>query len=317
MLMGKTGLHELAYGITSNNPHFGAIRNPRDPERIPGGSSGGSGAAVAGGMVFFAMGSDTGGSIRIPAAFCGCVGLKPTAGLVSSEGLMPLSFTLDHAGPLTRTVRDCALVMNAIAEFEMPAKEPIKGVRVGVPRNFFNERVSVDVAAALAQALQKAEALGARLVPIEVPDPAEVNVIGRVILLSEASALMERYMDRRSDFGRDVLTLLDQGRLISATDYINALRLRRVYQRRWSKIWQVADLVFTPTVPIEAPLIGQPTVDGEDVRLAATRFVRSFNVLGFPAMSVPPGLQIIAKRNGDAQIFQFVERFCDQVHRSV
>ncbi len=139
VLMGKTGLHELAYGITSNNPWFGAIRNPHDVTRIPGGSSGGSGAAVAADLVFFAMGTDTGGSIRVPAAYCGCVGLKPTADLVSRRGMMPLSFTLDHAGPMTRTARDAALVMNALAppisNYLLPASEPLRTRRPA--QNFF------------------------------------------------------------------------------------------------------------------------------------------------------------------------------------
>src|SRR5580700_1103800 len=156
VLMGKTGLHELAYGVTNNNPHFGAVRNPHDPTRIPGGSSGGSGAAVAAGMVFFAMGSDTGGSIRIPAAFCGTVGLKPTSGRVSRYGVMPLDFSLDHMGPLARSVRDAALTLQAIAGFDArddtSSREPvdnyvpaascsIRGVRIGLPENFYFDRL--------------------------------------------------------------------------------------------------------------------------------------------------------------------------------
>src|SRR5579884_2420777 len=132
VLMGKTGLHELAYGITNNNPHFGPVRNPRDPERIPGGSSGGSGAAVAAGMVFFAMGTDTGGSIRIPAAYCGCVGFKPTYERISRRGMMPLSFSLDHAGPLARTARDAELVMRVLAVFQdAPESSERLGWRIG------------------------------------------------------------------------------------------------------------------------------------------------------------------------------------------
>lgn len=240
---------------------------------------------------------------------------------MSDCGLMPLSFTLDHAGPLTRAVRDCALVMHAIADVKMPANESGKslaGVRIGVPQNFFHEGVSPGVAAAFAEALRQAESRGARLIPIEVPDPAEVNVVGRVILLSEASALMERCLmepGRRPDFGRDVLALLDQGRLISATDYVNALRLRRLYQKRWDHLWEEVDFVFTPTVPIEAPPIGQTTVAGEDVRLASTRFVRSFNVLGFPAISaplrtngLPAGLQIVGKLHSDSSVLDLAFR---------
>jgi aspartyl-tRNA(Asn)/glutamyl-tRNA(Gln) amidotransferase subunit A len=319
--MGKTGLHELAYGITNNNPHYGAVRNPHDVERIAGGSSGGSGAAVTADLVFFALGTDTGGSTRIPAAYCGCVGMKPTIGRVSRHGMMPLGFTLDHAGILTRSTRDAALVMNAIAGFDprddSSSRQPVpdylssggeslSGRRIGVPENFFRERLAPAVEHAFANALQRAENLGARLVSIKAPDPAEINVVGRLILLAEASAVMRPYLDRRNDFGLDVLELLDQGRLISAVDYIDAQRLRRVYQKRWADIWKNIDVMATPTVAIEAPLIGQETVlagsTEEDVRLASTRLVRPFNVLGMPAISIPMvsetlpvGLQIVGK----------------------
>ena len=322
VLMGKTGLHELAYGVTSNNPHFGAIRNPHDPARIPGGSSGGSGVAVAAGMVFFAMGSDTGGSIRIPAAYCGCVGLKPTFGRVSRFGAMPLGASLDHMGPMTQSARDAALVMNAIAGYDSrddsSSAEPagdfvrngfsLKNLRVGVPANFYCDRVVPEVAAAFAAALNKAEAAGASLVPVEVPDPAALNVIGRVVLMAEVSALMEPWANRRGDFGPDVQALLDQGRLLAATDYVNAQRLRRRAQREWAGLWERVDVIFTPTAPILAPLIGQTEIGwgddqpAEDVRLATTRFVRGINVLGLPALSIPfnsnslpVGLQIVGQ----------------------
>jgi aspartyl-tRNA(Asn)/glutamyl-tRNA(Gln) amidotransferase subunit A len=315
VLMGKTGLHEFAYGITSNNPHFGAIRNPHDPARIPGGSSGGSGVAVAAGLVFFAMGTDTGGSIRVPASYCGCVGLKPTYGRVSREGVFPLGYSLDHAGPLARSVRDIALVMKAIAGFEAAAR-PAAPCRIGVPVNFFTEALAPAVETAFQQALNAAEGAGSRLVPVKVPDPAELNAIGRLILLSEASSVLRPWLDRRLDFGADVRSLLDQGLLVSAVDYIDAQRLRRVYQKRWSELWNQVDFIFTPTTSICAPRIGQETVswDGreEDVRLASTRFVRPFNVLGLPALSVPygfdrlpAGVQIIGKPASDEELLTF------------
>lgn len=315
VLMGKTGLHEFAYGITSNNPHFGAVRNPHDPARIPGGSSGGSGVAVAAGLVCFAMGTDTGGSIRVPAAYCGCVGLKPTYGRVSRSGVFPLGFSLDHIGPLARTAGDAALVMQAIAEFQ-PIGQSVARARIGVPHNFFGERIAPAVASAYAGALTRAEKLGAHLIPIDVPDPAAIGSVGRLILLSEASALLKRYLDRREDFGPDVLALVDQGLLVPATDYIDAQRLRRTYQTRWAELWKQVDFVFTPTTAIEAPLIGEETVKvggaEEDVRLASTRFVRPFNVLGLPAISVPPnvsglpvGIQIVGQPGSDEELVAF------------
>ncbi len=332
VLMGKTGLQEFAYGITCNNPHYGPIRNPANPDCIPGGSSGGSGAAVAAGSLFFAMGSDTGGSIRIPASYCGCAGLKPTSGRVSRRGVLPLDFSLDHMGPLTRNAVDAGLVLAAIAGHDpaddTSSSQPVPdysisefpsvaaslwGVRIGLPTNFYGDRVSPEVADAFAEAVFRARAAGATLVPITVPDPSEINVVSRVILLSEASALMEPYLHRRADFGADVLALLDQGRFLAATDYVNAQRLRRVYQQEWAKLWADVDCIFTPTAPIVAPKIGEPNViiDGvsEDVRLATTRFVRAANVLGFPAISIPlpvtglpVGLQIMAAPFGEAKL---------------
>jgi aspartyl-tRNA(Asn)/glutamyl-tRNA(Gln) amidotransferase subunit A len=326
VLMGKTGLQEFAYGITCNNPHYGAIRNPRNTDCIPGGSSGGSGAAVAAGSVFFGMGSDTGGSIRIPAAYCGCVGLKPTSGRVSRYGVLPLDFSLDHMGPLTRTAHDAALVLDAIAgadeRDDTSSAQPagtdsgtgsLQGLRVGIPRNFYGERVSVEVADAFAAAVKYAEARGAKLVSLTVPSPSEINIVSRVILLSEAAALLEPHLHRRDDFGADVIALLDQGRFLAATDYVNAQRLRRLYQKEWAKVWRDVDCIFTPTAPIVAPRIGEAEVmiDGvaEDVRLATTRFVRALNVIGMPAVSIPlpvkglpVGLQIIGRPFAEGDI---------------
>ncbi len=314
VLLGKTGLHELAFGITNDNPHFGAVRNPRDPARIPGGSSGGSGAAVAADLVFFAMGTDTGGSIRIPASYCGCVGLKPTFDLVSRAGVLPLSSSMDHVGPLTRTIRDAALVMKAITDFDISRSKTIAGSHIGIPRNFFTERLAPAVESAFEQALKRAESLGASLIRITVPDPVAINTVARIIQLSEASSVLRPYLDRRSDFGTDLLSLLDQGRLISATDYVNAQRLRRLYQNRWDAVWEEVDVIFTPTTPVQAPLMGQTEVAGEDVRLASTRLVRPFNALGLPALSIPfgalalpVGLQIIGRGGSEQSLFNIAE----------
>jgi aspartyl-tRNA(Asn)/glutamyl-tRNA(Gln) amidotransferase subunit A len=308
VLIGKTNMHELAYGITSNNPHFGTVRNPWDLERIPGGSSGGSGAAVAADLVFMAMGSDTGGSIRIPASFCGTVGLKPTFGRVSRYGVLPLDFSLDHMGPLTRNVRDAALTLKVLAGFdprdESSSRHPvedylpgtnvsIREVRIGLPENFYFDRIDLSVARAVRKMGETAQALGARVVPVRVPDISALNTVGRVILLSEASALMERYLEQRQNFGSDVLALLDQGRLLPATDYVNAQRLRRMMIQEFSSVWKQADCLMLPTTPTAAPKIGQTTLrfgdSEEETRLASTRLVRGINVLGWPALSMPCG----------------------------
>lgn len=308
VMVGKTGLHELAYGITSNNPHFGPVRNPWDPDRIPGGSSGGSGAAVAAGIVPMATGSDTGGSIRIPSSFCGTVGLKPTYGRVSRYGALPLGWSLDHVGGLATTVRDVAVTTQVLAgydprdefssrrpvpELAPPPEVSLKGVRVGLPENFYLERVDRQVESAVRAAFQTAAALGAEIVAVRVPDIDALNTVGRVILLAEATAALGPYLNRRQDFGADVLALLDQGKLVPATDYLDAQRLRRLMVREFAKIWQQVDCLFTPATPTPAPRIGQTAMQVgpamEDVRLATTRMVRGVNVLGIPALVMPCG----------------------------
>ncbi len=309
VMLGKLNMHELAYGITSANPHFGPVRNPWNPQHSPGGSSGGSGAAVAAGIVYMAMGTDTGGSIRIPAAFCGTVGLKPTYGRVSRYGVLPLGFSLDHAGPLARSVRDAAIVLNAIAGHDSrdpsSSRRPvvdyvpgeacsIRGLRIGFPENFFFEWLDPDVESSVRGAIARAESLGAHITPVRLPDVAALNAVARMILLAEAAAGVEPHHADRALFGPDVLTLLDQGRLVPATDYINAQRLRRKMRREFDQLWNHVDCLVAPTTPNAAPRIGDTTVRlggrDEDVRLATTRLVRGINALGYPALSMPCGL---------------------------
>jgi aspartyl-tRNA(Asn)/glutamyl-tRNA(Gln) amidotransferase subunit A len=309
VMVGKTNLHELAYGITSNNPHYGAVHNPWDLERIVGGSSGGSGAALAADLVFMATGTDTGGSIRIPSSFCGTVGLKPTYERVSRRGVIPLGLTLDHIGPMARTVRDVAVSFNAMLPtpsrqggdhigvdqtgYVPPAHVDIRGLRIGLPENFYFDRLDLDVGAAVRNAVQTAAALGARIVDVRVPDIDALNTVGRVLLLVEAVANLRPHLHRRQDFGPDVLALLDQGRLLSGADYIDAQRLRRMLVNEFSKLWTQVDCVLTPCTPTAAPKIGQTTMDvggvTEDVRLATTRMMRAINVLGIPSLAMPCG----------------------------
>jgi aspartyl-tRNA(Asn)/glutamyl-tRNA(Gln) amidotransferase subunit A len=309
VMMGKLNMHELAYGTTSANPHYGVVRNPWNPEHSPGGSSGGSGAAVAARMVYLAMGTDTGGSIRIPSAYCGTVGLKPTYGRVSRSGVLPLGFSLDHVGPLTRTVRDAAIGLNAIAgpdrrdstasrhptvDYVPEAECSIRGVRIGFPVDFFFERLDPDVESAVRGAIARAESLGAVVKAVRLPDMDALNAVARVILLAEAAAVAEPYSEKRELFGADVLTLIDQGRLIAATDYVNAQRLRRKMRGEFERLWKEVDCLITPATPNAAPRIGDTTVRlggvDEDARLAATRLARGINALGYPALAMPCGL---------------------------
>ncbi|MCC6362889.1 MAG: Asp-tRNA(Asn)/Glu-tRNA(Gln) amidotransferase GatCAB subunit A [Bryobacterales bacterium] len=326
VLLGKTGMHELAYGVTSTNPHFGAIHNPWNRDHVPGGSSGGSGAAVAASMAFMAMGTDTGGSIRIPAAFCGTVGLKPTYGRVSRYGVLPLDFSLDHMGPLTRSVHDAALVLQALAgqdprdhtsspqpagQYSPPAGGNLNGLRIGLPENFYFDRVEPGIVSAVRQTASEAERLGAKLVSVRVPDIDGLNAIGRVILFAEATAAVEPFLHRRDEIGPDVLSLLDQGRYVLATDYVQAQRLRRVFQLEYNKVFDSVDVLLTPTTPNLAPGIGETTVllDGlpEDARLASTRFVRAINILGLPALALPCGVV-----NGLPASAQFIGKAFDE-----
>jgi aspartyl-tRNA(Asn)/glutamyl-tRNA(Gln) amidotransferase subunit A len=318
VMLGKTNLHELCYGITSNNPHFGAVHNPWDLERIPGGSSGGSAAAVASGMVFAATGTDTGGSIRVPAAFCGVVGLKPTYGRLSRRGVMPLGLSLDHVGPIARTVRDAATSFRAMAA-QPPVTAPanVAGLRVGVPENFFFDRLEPEITSSIRHAVQTMAGLGARMMEVHLPDMEMLNSIGRLVLSAEAASVWKRYLDRTSDFGTDVLAALERGCLVPATEYLEAQQQRRVLSKKLAKLWSEIDCLLAPATPTTAPRIGDPSIriDGieEDVRVGSTRLVRPFNVLGWPAMAMPCGfsdeglpigLQLVAAPGEEETLFR-------------
>jgi len=287
VMVGKTGLHELAYGVTCANPHYGAIRNPHDPARIPGGSSGGSAVAVADGMCFLATGTDTGGSVRIPASFCGVVGVKTTYGLVSRQGIQPLGLTLDHVGPLAHTVRDAATVLSWMTghKFEIEHEPSVAGLMIGLPENFFFDDIDPEVSHALKHAADAFIHAGAHIEHVTVPDMELLNTVGRTILLAEASAIYEPYLGQRDDIGEDVLALLDQGRMLPATAYVNAQRLRREMIESFAGLLRTVDLLLTPTTPMPAPRIDEAA----EIRLAVTRLVRGVNVIGFPALSMPCG----------------------------
>ena len=319
--VGKTGLHELAYGLTSNNPHFGAVHNPHDLARIPGGSSGGSAAAVAAGIVPFATGTDTGGSIRVPASFCGIVGFKPTFGRVSTRGVLPLGFSQDHVGPMTATVRDAAIAFQCMAVQPSGVVPPVgaslRGMRIGWPRNYYFDKLDPQVDAAVRAAFQTAMEMEARIVEITVPDMEALRAAAATCLLVEAAAELRPFLERRSDFGADVLALLDQGKIVPGIDYIEARRTRVRIGRVFEHLFQEVDCVFTPTTTITAPLIGEATVKvrkaTEEVRAAATRLTRGMNALGNPAISIPCGesksgmpigLQIIGARGQDDLVLQ-------------
>ena len=317
--VGKTNLHELAYGIRSNNPHYGAVLNPRDTARIPGGSSGGSAALVAAGLLPMATGTDTGGSIRIPASYCGIVGLKPTYDLVSRRGILPLNYSLDHAGPLGSCVEDCALALNAMTgrtDFSLDPLVNLKGLRAGVPDSFFFDHLDGEVEHAVLGQIDHLRRLGASVQQVKLPDFNDVNAASRIIQMSEAAALYVNYRDA-TQFGSDVWTNIQDGRQIFGHEYVNAQRLRAIYRKAMDDVWSQIDFVVTPTTPITAPLRDAVSIDiegqAEDVRLASTRLVRGWNYLGEPAISMPCGtdsrgmpigLQLIAAPYADKQLLQ-------------
>ena len=288
--VGKLGLHEFAYGITSSNPHFGPVRNPWDTERIPGGSSGGSGVATAMGMCFMATGTDTGGSIRIPASFCGVSGLKPTFGKISTAGCRALSESLDHMGPLARTVIDVAASYQAMTG-EAGSLELPRGLRLGIPQNFFFDHSLPEVTAAVHRAAQSS---GCEIVPVTIDAGEELVDLALKIIFAEAADQMVDLWDRRSDFGADVLARFEQGRAQDPVFYLRAQRHRVAAARRFLRVFEHCDVLLTPASPTPAPKIGDNSLHlggvEYDLRLATTRVARPINLLGIPALSLPGGL---------------------------
>jgi aspartyl-tRNA(Asn)/glutamyl-tRNA(Gln) amidotransferase subunit A len=293
-IIGKTNLHEFAYGVTTINPHFGTALNPWDPERIPGGSSGGSAVAVALSMGLASLGTDTGGSIRIPASLCGIVGLKPTYGRVSTQGVVPLSWSLDHAGPMTKTVEDAALLLEVIADERIPVPKytdaltgSVRDLRIGIPKAHFYENLDPDVASAVETALRAFERLGARMQDVDLPAGSTQLDTWIQIGAPEAYAYHERNLKEHGDmYGADVRTRLETGRALLSVNHVRAQQIRTMMQAECAKILQKCDLLITPTVPIPAPRIN--ALD-QTVIASLTRFTRYFNLTGLPAISVPCG----------------------------
>ncbi|HEU4427585.1 MAG TPA: amidase [Myxococcota bacterium] len=308
VLLGKLNTHEYAYGVTTDNPHFGATHNPWKLDCIPGGSSGGSGAAIAAGLATAVTGTDTGGSIRIPASLCGVVGLKPTYGRVSKAGVFPLSYAFDHAGPLTRTVEDAALMLNAIAGYD--AADPasvrapvddvtanlaagVRGLRVGVPRGAFFERVDDEVAAAIERALAELARLGAQLREIEIAGVAEA--VGGLFGFVRAEAQQihaQTLRDRPGDIGADVRALLESP-APDAAGLMAGLRARDALTAAMRSALESVDVLVTPTTPAAAVRIGQDSArigeSDEPVIAAMIRCTAPFNATHLPALSLPCG----------------------------
>jgi len=308
VLLGKLNMHEWALGVTNDNPHYGACHNPWALDRISGGSSGGSAAALAAGMCFGSLGSDTGGSIRIPASLCGVVGLKPTYGRVSLRGVVPLSWSLDHAGPMARRVADVALLLDVIAgpdradpgsadvavdEYGARLEDGISGWRIGVIADEWLGDIEPDVRALVREAVDVLASAGAQidvLAAPELPDAARLN--GLMTTADAATFHRERMESAPHEFGSDVLARLRRGAGYGATDYADARRQQTILRRTFSS-WFVEhggmfDAVVLPTTPCTAPRIAG--LDAVATAPVLTRLTAPFNFTGLPAMSVPCGL---------------------------
>jgi aspartyl-tRNA(Asn)/glutamyl-tRNA(Gln) amidotransferase subunit A len=302
VFLGKLNMHEFAYGVSNINPHFGAARNPWDTARIPGGSSGGSGVAIAAAMALGTLGSDTGGSIRIPASLCGISGLKPTYGRVSRAGAIPLSWSMDHVGPMAWTVRDCAVLLGVIAGHDprdpASADEPVddyltdleagaQSLRVGLPRRYFYEQVDDQVLSAVERAAEVLRAEGADVRDVDIEGIELAGQAGAVILLSEAAAYHQKQLrERPEDYGEDVRQRLLAGELYPATAYVNAQRLRGVLRDAFLQTLSDVDILLAPATPVTAPPIeGFST----DVRANLTRFTTPINLVGLPSLALPCG----------------------------
>jgi len=349
VILGKTNMHEFAYGVTSNNPHYGPVRNPWDLARIPGGSSGGSAAAVAAGLCFGSIGTDTGGSIRIPSALCGVVGLKPHYGRVSTANVIPLSTTLDHVGPLARSAVDAALILRAITAGDyldrsaqkVPSPFNLRGVNeirqkprrlfhLGIPVDYFWDRIDGEVRTIVMNALEKKTHAKFALHEIRTPRVRAWTDPSTNIALAEATDFHLRsgwFPARASEYGEDVRTRLQMGLDIRAVDYLKALDMRGPTAWLWlfgqgASGTGMLDALVAPTTPFAAPQIGVEEISTgsgtEKVRAGLLRLNRPANFVGLPSISIPcgftsaglpVGLQIIGQWWREKEILQMAHAF--------
>jgi aspartyl-tRNA(Asn)/glutamyl-tRNA(Gln) amidotransferase subunit A len=306
ILLGKTNLHEFAYGVTTNNPYYGPTRNPWDLARVPGGSSGGSAAALVAGLCYGSIGSDTGGSIRIPASLCGVVGLKPGIGRVSAEGVVPLSPRLDFVGPLARTVADAALLLAPIfvrgkaepAPSPVPKRSQKRKFRLGLPKEFFFDVISEDVYFAFHEAMQSLQKHGAKVKDVSIPLLNETEEAGNHIAWAEATHYHQQagwFPTHSEEYGEDVWTRLEMGTRISAVAYLKALETRDkfIQQFHLAMADSGVDAIVVPTTPIAAPLLGEEKTrigkENHSTRALLLRLNRPANLAGIPAISIPCG----------------------------
>jgi aspartyl-tRNA(Asn)/glutamyl-tRNA(Gln) amidotransferase subunit A len=328
ILLGKTNMHEFAYGITTENPHYGPAHNPWAKDQIAGGSSGGSAIAVATGMGFGSFGTDTGGSIRIPAALCGVVGLKPTFGLVSVDGVVPLAETFDHAGPIARNVADACILLQAVTgeyptgtatpDYRKFQKNRPRRIRLGWPKQYFFDRVDGELQSLFEAAAKTFRSLGARVEEVSLTLPSESAEPSTNIALAEATHYHQSqgyFPSRAADYGEDVRQRLELGEKVRAVDYLRALAWKRELTKEFDAAFERIDAILAPASPIPAPRIGEKEVlvagEVETVRSALVRLNRPANFTGHPAISIPcgftraglpAGLQLIGPRWGEGRL---------------
>ena len=312
IILGKENLEEFAAGATSNNPHYGPVHNPWGLDHVPGGSSGGGGANVAAGVTFASLGTDLGGSVRLPGAFCGVVGLKQTFGRVSQRGLLVTSFNGDHIGPMTRSVRDSALVLQAIAGYDPldPSTVPvpvddyalvmergIQGLTMGIPSNHYFDLLDPEVEAAVRRAIAALEELGVASLEVSLPSMEYVGAI-RFAAMADSVVTHEPYITtNREDYGPDTLYRTLAGQFVLGRDYSKAMKVQRIIKEERSRVLQDVDFLVTPTTPMPAPRIDATTieVDGKAQKVRGpgsghvSRNTSPENATGFPAITVPCG----------------------------
>jgi aspartyl-tRNA(Asn)/glutamyl-tRNA(Gln) amidotransferase subunit A len=349
--LGSLQMAEFAYGPTGHNTHYGAVHNPWGFDRVTGGSSSGSGAAVAARLTFAALGSDTGGSIRMPAHFCGVTGLKTTVGRVSRAGAMPLSQSLDTVGPLARTALDCALLLGLMAgadaddptavagslpDYMAATRESIKGLKIGLPSAFYVDDLDPEVERILDDTITVLKREGVNIVQVELPDQRQLTAACQLVLAVEAAAFHKRWMiERPQDYGPQVLMRLQNGLAIPGVSYLEAMRWRGPALAAYLAAVAGVDAVIAPVAPVAAPTIAESDVgnspDAEAVIQRLTRFTRPVNYLGLPSLAIPSGftksglpvgMQLIGRSFDEAMLlrigaaFQRVTDFHTRVPKS-
>ena len=323
IFIGKNNLHEFAYGATGENSLYGTPPNPWDSARLAGGSSSGSAAALAYGLCAAALGTDTGGSVRAPAALCGLVGFKPTYGRIDTEGIIPYSWTLDHVGSFTRSAADAQFLFAALArESSVPDPGDLRGLQFGIADSFFFERCDSEILAAVERLMDFLQGAGARLVPVTMPSMEYTRSVSLTVQMPEALCYHNRYLATRGElYSPDFRAGLALGQCLLAEQYIRALRLIETYRRDLQRVFDSVDLLLTPATPVIAPAIGsvEVSVDGhsEPVGNAITRYTSFFNMTGHPAITFPCGMhsrglpiaaQLVGRHYADENLLEVTAR---------